>query len=127
MYHASWDHAPPLQSTAVRTSPRHQAPETVFEETFVPLEHGEMLHLSEPGCVTSARSFEALLTPGRGRLRPVDSIGHAALQTRAVSDTATVLPAPFRCVLRSLPVALLLTLLHVQGGTPHGQYARGGD
>lgn len=88
------------QHTAALASPRREAPETVFEETFVPLEHGEMLHLSDPRRVsTSTRSFEALLTPGRGRLRPMglDSVDHTLPHSRAVSDTSTVLPAPFRC------------------------------
>lgn len=65
----------------------------------MPLEHGEMLHLTEPHRMTgtSARSFEALLTPARSRLRPVVLDSNAVPHSRAVSDTATVMPAPFRC------------------------------
>lgn len=71
-------------------------PETVFEEMFIPLEHGEMLHLAEPQRTTGTSGFEALLTPGR-RLRSTVPDSCAAPHSRAVSDTATVMPAPFRC------------------------------
>ncbi len=83
-------------------------PETVYEEAFVPLEHGEMLQLQQPrvedGTIVqnSPRTFGALLSQrSRTRTTTTDLEGKsiaATPYTRSTNDNAfaTHTPVSFR-------------------------------
>lgn len=109
--------AQPVRTPFLLTPRCPPVPETVYEEAFVPLEHGEMLQLQQPRAddgtllqgTNSPRTFGALLSQrSRTRTQTTDLEGKSIAATpymRSTNDNnafATHTPVSFRYVVRGL-------------------------